>query len=140
MFKGFNGNFWRDEIWTGKIPAAELDFRKRLKVFDYCGIGSMQATCLEVTEDNVLSPALWLYTQGMKPLRLQFDLNEYADKLLQTKGIWGWQFFYTDISLRDENHVAIKENCELIVEWYDKIFPGDFIEELKKKYQKLVKL
>ena len=139
MFKGFDGRFWRGELWFEDTPPADLKFWKRLKVLDYYGKDSVQCVCLEITNENVLSPELWLYYQGLKPLRMEFDLSEYLNKLRQTKAIWGWQFFYVDINLSGRRYEAIRENAELVIQWYNKIFVDGFESELKDRYRKLLK-
>jgi hypothetical protein len=138
MFMGFDGRFWRDELWFDNTPPADLQFLKRLKVLDYYGKDSVQCVCIEITNDDVLSPNLWLFYQGLKPLRMEFDVSEYLNKLRQTKAIWGWQFFYVDINLSDKRYEAIKENCELVIHWYGKIFSDDFDSELRDRYRKLL--
>jgi len=116
-----------------------LEFLKRLKVLDYYGKDSVQCVCLEVTTEDVLSPNLWLFYQGLKPLRMEFDLSEYLIKLRQTRAIWGWQFFYVELNLSARKYEAIKENCELVIQWYGKIFTDGFDSELKERYQKLLR-
>ncbi len=136
MFMGFDGRFWRDELWFENTPEADLKFLKRLKVLDYYGKDSVQCVCLEITNEDELSPNLWLFYQGLKPLRMEFDLSEYLNKLRQTKAIWGWQFFYVDINLSDKKYEAIKENSELVIQWYGKIFSDAFDSELRDRYHK----
>jgi hypothetical protein len=136
MFMGFDGRFWRDDLWSDSTPEADLEFLKRLKVLDYYGKDSVQCVCLEVTTEDVLSSNLWLYYQGLKPLRMEFDLNEYVNKLRQTKAIWGWQFFYVDVNLSNKKYEAIKENSELVIQWYGKIFSDGFDSELRDRYGK----
>ncbi len=136
MFMGFDGRFWRDELWFENTPESDLKFLKRLKVLDYYGKDSVQCVCLEITNEDELSPNIWLYHQGFKPLRMEFGLNEYVNKLRQTKAIWGWQFFYVDLNLSDKKSEAIKENSELVIQWYGKIFSDGFESELRDRYSK----
>jgi hypothetical protein len=138
MFMGFDGRFWLDELWFDNTPPADLQFLKHLKVLDYYGKDSVQCVCIEITSDDVLSPKLWLFYQGFKPLRMEFDVSQYLHKLRQTKAIWGWQFFYVDINLSDKRYEAIKENCELVITWYGKIFSDGFDSELRDRYRKLL--
>jgi hypothetical protein len=56
--------------------------------------------------------------------------------LRQTKAIWDWQFFYVDINLSDKKYEAIKENSELVIQWYGKIFSDGFDSELRDRYHK----
>jgi len=139
MFMGFDGRFWRGELWSETSPESDLKFLKRLKVLDYYGKDSVQYVCLEVTTENVLSGNLWLYYQGLKPMRMEFDLDDYAKKLRQTRGIWGWPFFYVDVNLSNRKYEGIKENIELVIQWFGKIFPDNFDSELKDRYRKLLK-
>jgi hypothetical protein len=139
MFMGFDGGFWRGELWFENTPKRDLQFLKRLKVLDYYGKDSVQCVCLEITDDHVLSPNLWLFYEGLKPMRMEFDLTEYASKLRQTKAIWGWQFFYVDVNLSEPKFEAVKENCEMVIQWYGKIFSDGFESELADRYHKRLK-
>ena len=136
MFMGLDGRFWRDELWFENTPEADLKFLKRLKVLDYYGKDSVQCVCLEVTNDNVLSPNLWLFYQGLEPIRMEFDLSEYVDTLRHTKAIWGWPFFYIDINLSNRRYEGIKKNVDLVIQWYGKIFSDGFDSELRDRYRK----
>lgn len=136
MFMGFDGGFWEDELWFEDTREADLKFLKRLKVLDYYGKDSVQCVCLEVTADKVLSPNLWLYYQGLEPMRMEFDLSEYVDKLRQTKAIWSWPFFYVDINLSNRRYEGIKKNVDLVIQWYGKIFSDGFDSELRDRYHK----
>jgi len=136
MFMGFDGRFWRNELWFENTRKSDLRFLRRLKVLDYYGKDSVQCVCLEITNEDVLSPNIWLYYQGLKPLRMEFALDEYVHKLQKTKAIWGWQFFYVDINLSDKRYEAIKENSELVIQWYGKIFSDGFDSELRDRYHK----
>jgi hypothetical protein len=138
MFMGFDGRFWRDELWFASTPDNDLQFLKRLKVLDYYGKDSVQCVCLETMDDGLLSPNLWLFYQGIKPLRMELDLNEYPNMLRQSKAIWAWQFFYSDIDLSDPKHEGVKENCDLTLKWYGEIFSDGFEAELSDRYRKLL--
>ena len=92
--------------------------------------------CVEATTEDAFAESLALY-QGLKP-EMEFDLSEYPKILRQTRAIWGWQFFFVDIKLSDRKYEAIKENCELVIQWYGKIFSDGFDSELKERYQKLL--
>jgi len=139
MFMGFDGRFWRGELWSEKTPERDLQFLKGLQVLDYYGKDSVECVCLERTDDRVLSPNLWLFYQGLIPMRMEFNLTEYASKLRQTKGIWGWQFFYVDVNLSEHEFEAVKDNCEMVIQWYGKIFRDGFESELAERYHKRLK-
>jgi len=138
MFLGFDGRFWRDELWVENAPQRDSPFLRNLKVIDYYN-HSIESVCLAVTEHDVLSPELWLYQQAGPPLRLLFDLGKYLGNLRRFRAIWGWQWFYTDINLARHEYEAVRQNCELILKWYPTIFGDDGSSELNERYRKLMR-
>ncbi|NHF58035.1 hypothetical protein FK220_001695 [Flavobacteriaceae bacterium TP-CH-4] len=138
MMIGYDGRAWKNEIWSDKTEETELKFFQRLKPFDYFGTDTVRCVCLEMTEDRILTPDLWLFNLGHVPLRMEIQIDEYIGLLEKTKGIWGWQYFYTKIDLSDKKNSAIRENCEFIINSYPKVFDDKFENELESLFQKLV--
>jgi len=139
MMIGFDGHMWRNELWMDNMKKDTLGFYQRLKPFDYYATEAVQCVCVEMTSDRKLTANLWIYDQGYEPLRLNITLEDYFIMLLKSKGIWGWQFFYTNINLAEKKNKIVRDNCKFIIDNYGKIFNDGFEKELVTIFEKLQK-
>jgi len=55
--------------------------------------------------------------------RMDLSYCDYLDALLITKGTFGWQYLYTDVSLRDEIFRAKVDRLRGMLDIFPKIFP-----------------
>ena len=133
MIMAFDGRHWLNELWSEKMNDELKTFKKRLKIFDYFGSDNVDAVCVEM-KNGVLTPKLWVNNLDYGVFPLELDLSAYINLSIQTKGIWGWQFFYAQMTWVNANH-GIRNNAEHILEIYPILFGNDSVfEELRKAF------
>ncbi|MFJ2171800.1 hypothetical protein ACIQVO_06145 [Streptomyces sp. NPDC101062] len=69
------------------------------------------------------SPEVWYYHATRGVFRMDLGYAEYMDALLATKGTYGWQYLFTDVSLRDIDFQGAAENIQDMLQIFPEIFP-----------------
>lgn len=55
---------------------------------------------------------------------MDVDYCGYLAALLVTKGTYGWQYLFADVSLADDIHHHTVENARRMLEVFPRLFPG----------------
>ena len=72
-------------------------------------------------------------TQGF--LRMELDYCEYLETLRLTKGAFGWQLLFVDVSLRDREFAWHVENLTAMLETFPAAFPQYDYTPLRHRLQ-----
>ncbi|GAC1426921.1 MAG: hypothetical protein NVSMB67_30200 [Flavisolibacter sp.] len=128
LFLGFDGRQWMNELWSINQPEETKKFKKQLKIFDYFGSDNVDAVCFEV-RDLHLSPDLWLNNLDFGVFKLNVNFIKYLELLTLTKGLWGWQVFFTDIKWDNQSSASFKRQAEIILETFAMLFPDEPVRE-----------
>lgn len=135
MMMGFDGRHWLNELWNEAMPKEKKEFKSNLKILDYFGSDNVDAVCLEIRDDQI-TPNLWVNDLDFDAHPLEIDLEKYLDLIIESRGMWGWQFFYTAMQWPD----ALKNNANILLDALPKLFPqGKIISDLKKRYAERTK-
>jgi hypothetical protein len=68
-------------------------------------------------------PELWFYEPGSGIHRLDIGYCEYIDTLLITKGVYGWQYLFTDLSFEDARVGGHVWRIKLMLDVFPDVFP-----------------
>lgn len=108
---------------TPSIESGVPGLDKELRVFDdlrEAGNGSFAALRIQ---PGVTSPEVWFCIDGGTCFKLDLDYGAYLDALLVTKGVFGWQFLFADVDMRDD---VFRYRCAPGLTEALKIFPEMF--------------
>lgn len=94
------------------------------------GGGSLSA--LRVDAETV-SPEVWYYHATRGVFRMDIDYPAYLDALLVTKGTYGWQYLFTDVSMRDIDFQGAAENIQNMLRIFPDIFPSHDYTDLQAR-------
>lgn len=131
MFLGYNDNLWENEIWGNHTPDKDITFYKNLKIFDYFEKDNVHCICIEIS-NNTLTQNLWIFREGYEPIPMTINITEYIDKLIYTKGFWGWQYLYTNVNLSLDKHKGIFDGIKESIELWSKLLSSESLIEIKK--------
>jgi hypothetical protein len=117
-------------LTTGVDPATdapsdeEQALYDELRLFDEHpkgGGGSLSALRID---PGMSLPEVWYYHATRGVFRMDLGYDEYLDTLLVTKGVYGWQYLFTDVPLHDVDFQHAAENVQHMLRVFPEIFPG----------------
>ncbi|GAA2634739.1 hypothetical protein [Paractinoplanes durhamensis] len=121
----------------------QTDFMSQLRVFDQTprsGAGKLTYLRLqpgpgplEIWYSDIADIADDPYPDGF--IKMDITYCEYLDALLLTKGTYGWQYLYTDISLDRGDFVATVEFLDGMLQLFPTIFPQHDYSDLRERLE-----
>ncbi|MCW7988761.1 hypothetical protein XF35_26765 [Streptomyces platensis subsp. clarensis] len=85
--------------------------------------GAGHVTSLRIKRGGVHNPEIWFSDNPLGFHRLDIDLCGYLDALRVTKGTFGWQYLFTDVSFADENYEVTAEFLTEMLDVFPELFP-----------------
>lgn len=137
MVLGNNDTLWENEIWGKQTPDKDLAFYKNLKIFDYFEKDNVHCVCLEVS-GKTITPNLWIFREGYEPVPMKINITEYIEKLIYTKGFWGWQYLFTDINLSLDKHEGLLAGIKESIESWSDLFSPETLTKIKKDLDNII--
>jgi hypothetical protein len=138
MFLGTDDNLWENEIWGNQTPDKDLSFYKNLKIFDYFEKDNIHCVCLEIS-DGTLTENLWIFREGYLPLQMKIGLEEYIEKLISAKGLWGWQYLFTKADLSLEEFEGIREGIKESITLWSELLAPNVLTKIKTDFNNAIK-
>ncbi|RJO78426.1 hypothetical protein D5S18_05940 [Nocardia panacis] len=81
---------------------------------------------------------IWFHDRSDGPVRLDLDYCGYLEALVRTKGCFGWQYLFADVSLADHEHHHSLDNMRRMLEVFPKLFPEhDYTDLAERLNQRL---
>jgi hypothetical protein len=108
---------------AGDGPAAATVDHAQLREIDghpQSGSGLLAAVRLQPHTSPL---EIWASSPGTGPRKMDLDYCGYLDALLITKGAYGWQFLFTDVSLADDLFHHVVSNMEVMLGLFPELFP-----------------
>ncbi|MEV3923274.1 hypothetical protein [Actinomadura coerulea] len=124
------------DIWTDMTPEQER-LQSELRCIDGTpewGTGHLAALRVR---PGVEQPEIWFDKSGEHFYKLDLDYQGYLDALRVTKGIFGWQYLFTESSLRggDSTVARLRTMLELFPKW----FPGHDYKPFRRRLDMALK-
>ncbi|MEV0701148.1 hypothetical protein AB0I53_25015 [Saccharopolyspora sp. NPDC050389] len=76
---------------------------------------------------------MWFDTTTEGHHRLDLDYAGYLEALRITKGTFGWQFLFADVSLSDDEFDVTCQFMEIMLDVFPKLFPEHDYEPLRAR-------
>ncbi|TDD16056.1 hypothetical protein E1294_32610 [Nonomuraea diastatica] len=111
------------ELATDDTPEEERRVYSELRVFDEHPRGGGGTLAGLRISPGMSSPEVWYFDGPHGAFKLNLGYDEYLDALLVTKGVYGWQHLYTDVSLGDIDFLAAAEAMEAMLDVFPELFP-----------------
>ncbi|MCD9877604.1 hypothetical protein [Streptomyces guryensis] len=112
--------------WKG-TPEGERVLYSQFRVIDShpkSGSGLLAAVRIQ-TDTTPLE--IWVWDARLGAKKMDLDYCGYLDALLLTKGAYGWQYLFTDVSLADDLFRNVTANLTDALEILPRLFPdGDY--------------
>lgn len=109
--------------WQGSSEDEKQLYREFRTIDDTpnSGSGTLAAVRLQAGKDPL---EIWYYDPQVGPTMMDVDYCGYLAALLVTKGTYGWQYLFADVSLADDIHHHTVENARRMLEVFPRLFPG----------------
>lgn len=129
--------FSKPELWYEEMEEEEKEFYKELIPFDdhpNTGDGVMGVFKME---KGAASPEIWLYDSNGICHKMNLDYPGYLERILETKGFYGWQYLFCEIDLSDYYFASVQRQLETMLKVLPKLFPDKDYKEYFDRYEKL---
>ncbi|MFE0512694.1 hypothetical protein [Streptomyces sp. NPDC058964] len=123
------------EIAQDFSSAADRRLAAELRLLDdqpEGGAGSFTALRMQ---PGVPLPEIWHFTVAHGFCRLDVGYAEYLDRLLVTKGTYGWQYLFADVSLRDPEFIHVRGRLSAMLSVFPKLFPEHDYSDLRARLE-----
>jgi hypothetical protein len=80
-------------------------------------------------------PEVWYFTVAHGFRKLDIGYVEYLDRLLTTKGVYGWQYLFTDVSLGDWRFLHVRNRLTEMLSTFPEIFPEYNYTDLRARLE-----
>ncbi|MFJ6884582.1 hypothetical protein ACIQRC_07080 [Streptomyces californicus] len=74
---------------------------------------------------GVTDPELWHFSVGHGLKKLDLKYCQYFEALLLTKGVYAWQFLFSETSLRDREHEHTRWRMKKMLHVLPRLFPAE---------------
>lgn len=101
----------------------ELQLYSELRSFDGTGETGVGHLSMLRIQPGVANPELWFDATTGGYHRMDIDYPGYLEALRITKGTFGWQFLFTDVSLDDGEFEVSGQFMEIMLDVFPKLFP-----------------
>ncbi|REK87656.1 hypothetical protein DY245_25520 [Streptomyces inhibens] len=119
------------DLATDDTPEEESTLYSELRLFDDHPRGGGDTMAALRIHPGMTSPEVWYYHGTRGVFKLDLNYSEYLDALLTTKGTYGWQYLFTDVSMRDVDFQGAAENIQNMLKIFPEIFPDHDYEPFR---------
>ncbi|CAM03990.1 hypothetical protein A8924_5107 [Saccharopolyspora erythraea NRRL 2338] len=112
----------------------ERQLYSELRSFDGTGETGVGHLSMLRIQPGVADPELWFDATTKGYHRMDVDYPGYLEALRITKGTFGWQFLFTDVSMHDEGQFAVSGRfMEIMLDLFPKLFPDHDYAPLRER-------
>lgn len=108
--------------WEGSSDAERRLYTEFRVVDDQPWIAGGTLTAMRA-RPGVTNPELWFYKGSLGARQLDVDYHGYLDALLLTKGAFGWQYLFADVTFAETAFAAVGESLQQTLEVLPRLFP-----------------
>ncbi|MEV0049054.1 hypothetical protein AB0H34_00990 [Saccharopolyspora shandongensis] len=109
----------------------EFQLFTELRSFDGTGQSGVGHLSMLRFQPGVVNPEVWFDTTAQGHHRLDLDYPGYLEALRITKGTFGWQFLFADVSLSDDEFEVTRQFMEIMLDVFPRLFPEHDYEPLR---------
>lgn len=94
-----------------------------LCVLDDLSLGGNRSLVTVHLQEGTTDPEIWFLDRYRPYVRLELDYCEYLDNLLISKGVYGWQYLFADVDLRERDFSHVLNNLQMMMDMFPRQFP-----------------
>ncbi|MBD0840629.1 hypothetical protein [Streptomyces sp. TRM68416] len=114
----------------------DRQFLSELRDFDVHSLsGTGQVASLRIRPGIVHNPEIWFSDRSRGIHRLDLDLCGYLDALRVTKGTFGWQYLYADVSLAEDPFTGQARHLTEMLQVFPDLFPAHDYTDLRARLE-----
>ncbi|MFJ2202817.1 hypothetical protein ACIQPP_49155 [Streptomyces violaceusniger] len=68
-------------------------------------------------------------------IKLDLSYSQYLEAPLLAKGVFGWQYLYAKMSLRDTSWSNVRNRLKVMVDVFPELFPQYDYTELRERFE-----
>ncbi|GAA1677576.1 hypothetical protein [Streptomyces yatensis] len=112
-------------------PSKESEFYSQLRIIDYAPRAANGMLSAVRVQPSVNPLEIWFIDSNLdrtaeyedECIRMDVDYCGYLEALVMTKGVFGWQYLFTEASIRDERFRDFADNLTYMLELFPRLFP-----------------
>ncbi|MFE0189029.1 hypothetical protein [Streptomyces sp. NPDC058989] len=135
VFQALNGEHAEVFLDSEDEDEEEEELFDELRIIDrtpYGGGGELAAIRRKAGTPD---PEMWFYGGSDKPFRLDIGYCEYLDALLVTKGTYGWQYLFRDLSSDNPDLGAGGWSVQMMLDIFPGLFPEHDYSDLQRRWE-----
>lgn len=106
---------------------------EQLRVIDYQPEGGRFFFAAVRLTGDTIAPRMWMYHFPYGAFELELDYHGYLEALLLTRGLYHWQFLYTDIRLSGPTYAPIVNQIRTGLDFLKAVQPDPRYAELENR-------
>ncbi|MFF0730290.1 hypothetical protein ACFYVK_01705 [Streptomyces chartreusis] len=86
-------------------------------------------------QQNTAPLEIWVWDARLGAQRMDLDYLGYLEALAVTKGTYGWQYLFTDLSLLSDDLYHVAESAKAMLRRFPDLFPQHDYTELRERLE-----
>lgn len=120
--------------WEGASDQERELFSQFHEVDGHPHAGNGFVVCVRL-QPSTTPLEVWAYDPRRGPRRMELDYCTYLDALLVTKGTYGWQYLFTDVSFSDSDYQHLGRGLRQMFDIFPQLFPNYDYEPLRARFE-----
>ncbi|MFH8773377.1 hypothetical protein [Streptomyces sp. NPDC017958] len=116
----------------GTVSPGDLEIYQQLRVIDFPQHAGTGNFCAIRLQEHVDPLEMWYYDMRLSTapgyesdlIKMELTYCEYLEAVVLTKGVFGWQYLFTDISLRGQVFRETVARLRRMIEVFPTLFPN----------------
>ncbi|MFD9499203.1 hypothetical protein [Streptomyces sp. NPDC060035] len=121
------------EVEDEYLTEEELRIASELRIFDNPDSSDDGEFAALRIPFGVTSPEVWYHNPSFGLFEMDLDYCGYLDALLVTKGVYGWQFLFADVNLREPLFTGVVQSLKRAFKVFPRVFPDHDYGPLEKR-------
>jgi hypothetical protein len=124
-------------LFFGDDDAADatLELLEELRAIDVTPHGGGGELATIRRQLGVSEPEVWYCDPRLDPVRMNIGYRQYLDAALLTKGTYGWQYIFTDVSRGDDRLAGEEWRIDAMLDTFPRLFPHHDYSDLQRRWE-----
>ncbi|MEU7469969.1 hypothetical protein AB0A94_15765 [Streptomyces sp. NPDC044984] len=120
--------------WEGS-PPDELELLAQFRQVDGHPRSGTGQFALVRLEPNTTPLEIWVWDARLGAQRMDLDYLGYLEALAVTKGTYGWQYLFTDLSFLNDDLYHVAESMKAMLRRFPDLFPQHDYTQLRERLE-----
>ncbi|MCX4963221.1 hypothetical protein OHA98_00010 [Streptomyces sp. NBC_00654] len=114
-------------------PEGDIALHSDFRIFDSQFMGGVGTFAALRMQSGAQNPEVWYFNVTYGSLKLDIGYADYMDYLLLTRGIYYWQYLFSEIPAEHYNFETIGSELEKSIDFLEEKFPESDYSELRSR-------